>query len=140
MSVAPAELAALAALAFAGSVVFGLTGFGAALVTIPLATHFVPLPFALALYVLMDLANALRVGLENPRNAVRAEWLRMVPAIRRRHRRRGGASRSPAAPVRRCSPSACSSRGSRSIASPRGRARVRGSARAGPGSPASPGA
>ncbi|MCX7961615.1 MAG: sulfite exporter TauE/SafE family protein [Burkholderiales bacterium] len=81
MSVAPAELAALAALAFAGSVVFGLTGFGAALVTIPLATHFVPLPFALALYVLMDLANALRVGLENPRNAVRAEWLRMVPAI-----------------------------------------------------------
>lgn len=81
MSVAAGEIAALAALAFAGSIVFGVTGFGAALVTIPLATHLVPLPFALALYVLMDLANALRIGFENPRNAVRAEWTRMLPAI-----------------------------------------------------------
>lgn len=75
------ELAALAAAAFAGSVVFGITGFGAALVTVPFATHFVPLPFALALFVLMDLANAFRIGFENPRNAVRAEWTRMVPMI-----------------------------------------------------------
>ena len=75
------ELAALAAAAFAGSIVFGITGFGAALVTIPLATHLVPLPFALALFVLMDLANAFRVGFENPRNAVRSEWTRMVPTI-----------------------------------------------------------
>jgi len=75
------EIAALAALAFAGSIVFGITGFGAALITIPFATHFVPLAFALALYVLMDLANALRIGFENPRHAVRAEWTRMVPAI-----------------------------------------------------------
>ena len=67
--------------AFAGSVVFGVTGFGAALVTIPIATHVVPLPFALALFVLMDLANALRIGLENPGNALRAEWTRLVPMI-----------------------------------------------------------
>ena len=79
--VGPDEIALLAAIAFAGSVVFGLTGFGAALVTIPLATHLVSLPFALALYVLMDLANAFRVGFENPKNAVRAEWTRMVPGI-----------------------------------------------------------
>jgi uncharacterized membrane protein YfcA len=77
----PVELAALAALAFAGSVVFGITGFGAALITIPLALHLVSLPFALALFVLMDLANAYRIGFENPRNAVRAEWTRMVPTI-----------------------------------------------------------
>jgi len=77
----PAEIAALAAAAFAGSVIFGVTGFGAALVTVPLATHFVPLPFALALYVLMDLANAFRIGFENPRNAVRHEWTRMIPTI-----------------------------------------------------------
>jgi hypothetical protein len=75
------ELAALVVAAFAGSVVFGLTGFGAALVTIPIATHLVPMPFALALYVLMDLANAFRVGFENPRNAVRDEWTRLVPTI-----------------------------------------------------------
>jgi len=61
--------------------VFGLTGFGSALVTIPLATHFVPLQFALALFALADLASALRVGLENPRSAVRAEWTRLVPMI-----------------------------------------------------------
>lgn len=77
----PMELAALVVAAFAGSVIFGVTGFGAALVTVPLATHFVPLPFALALYVLMDLANAFRIGFENPRNAVRREWTRMIPTI-----------------------------------------------------------
>ena len=60
---------------------FGITGFGAALVTIPLATHLVPLKFALALFVLADLAAALSVGLENPKNAVRAEWTRLVPMI-----------------------------------------------------------
>ena len=77
----PVEIAALAVAAFAGSVIFGITGFGAALITVPFATHFVPLPFALALFVLMDLANAFRVGFENPKNAVRAEWTRMVPTI-----------------------------------------------------------
>lgn len=74
-------LAVLVAAAFAGSMVFGLTGFGAALITIPVATHFVPLPFALALFALMDLGNAFRIGFESPRNAVRAEWVRLVPMI-----------------------------------------------------------
>ena len=58
-----------------------MTGFGAALVTIPLATHLVPLKFALALFVLADLAAALSVGLERPKNALRAEWTRLVPMI-----------------------------------------------------------
>ena len=40
-----------------------------------------PLKFALALFVLADLAAALSVGLENPKNAVRAEWTRLVPMI-----------------------------------------------------------
>ena len=71
----------LAGIAFLGALVFGVTGFGAALITIPLATHLVPLRFALALFVLVDLACALRVGLENPKNAVRAEWMRLVPMI-----------------------------------------------------------
>jgi len=76
-----AETAALAGIAFLGALIFGITGFGAALVTIPLATHFVSLKFALALFVLVDLAAALSVGLENPKNAVRAEWTRLVPMI-----------------------------------------------------------
>ena len=49
--------------------------------TIPLATHFVPLQFALALYALADLSSALRVGFENPGRAVKAEWMRLVPTI-----------------------------------------------------------
>ncbi|TAK45002.1 MAG: sulfite exporter TauE/SafE family protein [Betaproteobacteria bacterium] len=81
MSLSPAEIAALAGIAFLGGVIFGITGFGAALVTIPLATHLVSLPFALALFVLMDLVNAARIGLENPRLAVRSEWQRLVPTI-----------------------------------------------------------
>jgi uncharacterized membrane protein YfcA len=81
VTIAPAEIAALAAIAVLGSIVFGITGFGAALVTIPLATHLVSLHFALALFVLMDLANAFRIGFENPKNAVRSEWTRMVPTI-----------------------------------------------------------
>jgi hypothetical protein len=77
----PGEIAALAAIACLGALIFGITGFGAALVTIPLATHFVPLPFALALFALADLAMALSVGLEKPRDAVRSEWTRLVPMI-----------------------------------------------------------
>ena len=79
--IGPGEIAALAAIALLGALIFGITGFGAALVTIPLATHFVPLPFALALFALGDLAMAFSVGLENPRNAVRGEWTRLVPMI-----------------------------------------------------------
>ncbi len=75
------ETALLAAIAFLGALIFGITGFGAALVSIPLATQLVPLQFALALFALADLACALRVGFENPKNALRAEWTRLVPMI-----------------------------------------------------------
>jgi hypothetical protein len=75
------QLLALIPIAFAGALVFGLTGFGSALITMPLATHFVELQFALALYALADLSSALRIGLEHPRNAVKAEWTRLMPMI-----------------------------------------------------------
>ena len=61
--------------------IYGITGFGSALITIPLAIHLVPLTFALAMFSVVDLANALRVGLENPRHAVKAEVVRMAPMI-----------------------------------------------------------
>jgi uncharacterized membrane protein YfcA len=47
----------------------------------PLATHLVPLPFALAVYAIADIANSYSVGLEKPKNAVRGEYLRLVPMI-----------------------------------------------------------
>ena len=71
----------LAAIAFLGALIFGVTGFGSALVTIPLATHLVPLKFALALFAVVDLCCAVSVGLENPKNAVKGEWTRLVPMI-----------------------------------------------------------
>lgn len=71
----------IAAIALLGSLIYGITGFGSALVTIPLATQFVPLPFALAVFSLVDFASALRIGLQNPRDAVKAEIVRMVPFV-----------------------------------------------------------
>ena len=72
---------ALAPIAFAGGLIQGLTGFGSALVTIPLATFFVPLPFALAVFAIVDFANGLRLGLENPRNALLEDIACMVPLM-----------------------------------------------------------
>lgn len=40
-----------------------------------------PLKFALALFAVADFVAALRVGLEQPKNAVRGEWTRLVPMI-----------------------------------------------------------
>src|SRR5438445_8128740 len=72
---------ALVPIAFAGGFIQGLTGFGSALVTIPLATFFVPLPFALAVFAVVDFANGLRLGLENPKNAILGDIARMVPLM-----------------------------------------------------------
>jgi uncharacterized membrane protein YfcA len=68
-------------IAFAGSLIYGITGFGAGLVTIPLATHFMPLPLALAVFALVDFASAMRIGQQNPKDAVKPEIARMVPFV-----------------------------------------------------------
>src|SRR5260221_3389856 len=73
--------AALAPIAFAAGFIQGLTGFGSALVSIPFATFFVPLPFALAVFAIVDFANGLRLGLENPKNAILGDIARMVPLM-----------------------------------------------------------
>src|SRR5258705_8764379 len=75
------EVALLVGFAFVGALIVGVTGFGSALVTIPLAVQFVPLQFALPLFALVDLSTAFSVGLENPRHAARNEWRRLVPMI-----------------------------------------------------------
>jgi uncharacterized membrane protein YfcA len=76
-----AVLLAFAPIAFAGAILYGLSGFGSALITVPLAAQFLPLPFVIATFSVVDLAGALRLGLENPRHAVRGEVARMVPLI-----------------------------------------------------------
>jgi hypothetical protein len=71
----------LAPIAFGGAILYGLSGFGSALITVPLAAQFFPLPFVISAFAVVDLTGALRVGLENPRHAVRGEVVRMVPLI-----------------------------------------------------------
>jgi uncharacterized membrane protein YfcA len=78
----PSELATillLAPIAFLGAFVYGVTGFGAGLFTIPLASHFYEMPFVLAVFAVLDSVNAIRVCLAQPRAIVRAEAMRLVP-------------------------------------------------------------
>ncbi len=76
-----ATLTALAVIAFGGAFIFGVTGFGAALLTIPLATHLVSLPFALAMFSLLDCTSAWRIGLKDPQSAVATEWKHILPGV-----------------------------------------------------------
>lgn len=76
-----ATLAVLAAIAFGGAFIFGVTGFGAALFTIPLSTHLVSLPFALAMFALLDCISAWRIGLADPKSSVGGELKRMLPLV-----------------------------------------------------------
>lgn len=79
----PFDQAAAAGAAFAvivaGYVVFGLTGFGASLITIPVLSHFYPVPFVLALAGVLDLGSALTIGLRRRHEAAIAEIKWLVP-------------------------------------------------------------
>lgn len=70
----------VSAAAFAGAFVYGLTGFGAGLVQVPLATLFLDMRFALAVYALLDTVSAIRVTMQRHRDVVRDEALRLIPA------------------------------------------------------------
>ncbi|MCP5152815.1 MAG: sulfite exporter TauE/SafE family protein [Ectothiorhodospiraceae bacterium] len=70
----------LAPITFLGSFVYGVTGFGAGLFTIPLASHLFELPFVLAVFALLDAVNAVRVLAAQPRAVVREEALRLIPS------------------------------------------------------------
>ncbi len=64
---------------FAGYLVFGITGFGASPITIPLLAHVLPLTFVLALAALLDLGSALALGFHTRREAEGREILTLVP-------------------------------------------------------------
>lgn len=70
----------VSAAAFAGAFVYGLTGFGAGLVQVPLATLFVDMRFALAVFALLDTVSAVRVTLQRHRDVVKEEAVRLIPA------------------------------------------------------------
>ena len=69
----------LAATVVAGYFIFAITGFGAALITVPVMSHFLPLPFVLPLAVLLDVAASLVVGVRFHGEADWRELKWMVP-------------------------------------------------------------
>jgi len=76
---APHDLLPIALVVFAGYLVFGITGFGASPITIPVLVHFLPVPFVLSLAALLDLGSALALGFHTRRQADRRELLTLVP-------------------------------------------------------------
>jgi uncharacterized membrane protein YfcA len=71
--------AVAAAVVFGSYIVFGISAFGAALFTVPILSHFLPLAFVLPMCVLLDVAAALALGVRFSREADRAELAWMVP-------------------------------------------------------------
>jgi uncharacterized membrane protein YfcA len=76
-----AEWAGIAAAIFAAYTVFGLTGFGSAVVGVPILVQFVPLTFAVPLVLLLDFGATLAVGALNWHLVARAELLRILPCM-----------------------------------------------------------
>ena len=64
---------------FAGYMVFGVTGFGASPITIPVLVHLLPLTFVLALAAILDLSSALVLGARTRQQADARELAALVP-------------------------------------------------------------
>ncbi|MEO5843618.1 MAG: sulfite exporter TauE/SafE family protein [Caldimonas sp.] len=76
----PTLLAAALAVTLA-YIVFGLTGFGAAIVGVPLLAHVVPIRFAVPMMLVFDLCAGLLLGLKSRRDVDRGELLRLAPFV-----------------------------------------------------------
>jgi uncharacterized membrane protein YfcA len=75
----PGALLVVALVIFAGYLIFGVTGFGASPITIPVLAHVLPLVVVLPLAALLDLASGLALGLPTRRQAATRELLTLVP-------------------------------------------------------------
>ena len=76
----PADaLVVVALVVFAGYLIFGLTGFGASPITIPVLVHVLPLVFVLPLAGILDLGSGVALGLHTRRQADTRELLTLVP-------------------------------------------------------------
>jgi uncharacterized membrane protein YfcA len=76
----PSSLPWLAAIAFLGSFIYGVTGFGAGLIAIPLALLVVDMRTALAVFALIDSLNVVRVWLSQRGAVAREEAVRLLPS------------------------------------------------------------
>ena len=71
--------ALIAATVAIGYFIFAITGFGAALLTVPLLSHFLPMTFVLPFAVMLDVAGSFVVGVRFHREADWRELRWMVP-------------------------------------------------------------
>jgi uncharacterized membrane protein YfcA len=73
-----AAFAGLAIIA-ASYIVFGITGFGASLMTVPILSHFYPVPFVLALACVLDLSCSVLMSWRRRALADRSELTWLLP-------------------------------------------------------------
>jgi uncharacterized membrane protein YfcA len=64
---------------FAAYTVFGVTGFGASPITVPMLAHFLPLPFVLSLAAALDLGSAAILSVHTKKQADVRELLVLAP-------------------------------------------------------------
>ena len=76
-----ASIVAAALIVVLAYTVFGLTGFGAAIVGVPLLAHFFPIRFCVPMMLVFDLCAGLLLGLKNRRDVDRGELLRLAPFV-----------------------------------------------------------
>ena len=59
--------------------VFGLSGFGSTVISVPILAHFLPVSYLVPLMALLDLASALFIGTTGREHVSKAEMKRLVP-------------------------------------------------------------
>lgn len=79
MPVSLESLAVAAAIITCGYFVFGLSGFGSALVTVPVLSHMWPMQFVLPVLAMLDIVAALFLGVRHQAQAERGELTRLIP-------------------------------------------------------------
>ena len=73
------SIAVAAAIIVCGYFVFGVSGFGSALLTVPVLSHLWPMTFVLPVLSLLDVIAAAYLGVRHHRQAERGELTRMIP-------------------------------------------------------------
>ncbi len=61
--------------------VFGISGFGSTVISVPILAHFLPVTYLVPLMVLLDLASAIFVGGKGREHVNKAELKRLVPVM-----------------------------------------------------------
>lgn len=79
MPVSLESLAVAAAIVTCGYFVFGLSGFGSALVTVPVLSHMWPMQFVLPVLAMLDIVAAVFLGVRHRLHAERGELTRLIP-------------------------------------------------------------